>query len=171
MQFKHPVKSGELPGYAVRLIRSGICPYMMNASVYESAEGTILCYDDSGYTGLKALLSQQHKFVFPTLLRSVRCVAEGLRGLSDYLLRPVFVSCDLDCVYLDAAGRVRFTAPGTEADPCLALLSLCSRIYDEFPYTNADIILKKLKDTNSDKLMSLSDIIRTLSLWELELKK
>ncbi len=170
MQFEHLAKTGSVPGYSIKIICSGKCPYLMDASVYESADGNIICYDDSGLTGLKSLLAESYKFRFSSLLSYLRRCAEGLRGLSDYLFKPEYVSLDLDRIYFDSCGKVRFTCPGKDPDPCSALLGLCAQIGAEFPYTNADIIVKKLKDTNSEKLLGLPEIIRVLSLWELELK-
>ena len=171
MHIEHLLRKGEIPAYVSEIARLGICPVMLPADSYETAEGRVLRYDTDGLTGLKTLLSRPQSGTFPRLLSMLRKVAEGSALLEDYLIKPEYVSMSLEDIYFGADGKVKFLVELCKPNLCEKICSLCEEIYISFPYTNADLVLKKLAGMNAERLVGINELLRMLSAWELEIRK
>ena len=170
MQIEHLIGKSDMPLYVTELARLGACPQLMKAACYDTPKGHVLCYETEGFKALKTVLSEPAAYCFSRLLSMLRKVAEGAARLGEYLVPFECVSLALDDIYFEQNGRVRFLIGYGKPDVCVSFCGLCEEIYEKFPYTNADMILKKLIPANSESLIGLDDILRMLSLWELELK-
>ena len=169
MRIEKRIVEGSYPDYMLRLIRSGRCPYLMKGAGYCEDGAYVLQYETSGFLSLCGFISEASVFSFSRLLSLLRKTAEGLRGLGDYLVSPAYVSLDPKEMYIFPEGNVNFLAGNGDGDAVKAFLGLCGELHSSFPLANTDLIIKKLTASNAEKLLDISDIIRMLSLWELEI--
>lgn len=164
------IKKEDIPEYLLRLAKSGACPYLMPCSYYSSGGLWMVSYETAGFSSFKSFLSEAGVFSFSGLLSRLRRTAEGLRALDEYLVCPGIIQTGLDTIHFSPAGHVNFFAGPGKKDFSISLLELCDEASSSFPLSNADIIVKRLRQSNAGVTLGLSDIIRILSLWELEIK-
>lgn len=156
--------SGTIPPHALHFVSSRQCPYLA-------------CGKGSMRTVLELLPAEEKAALqsFRITLRAARRVAEACRALGGWLIEPELLSFDPAEIY--------FTRDGRRA--CLQLGGMGLGLYDGMLYfldrldelsaaSGAGRIAARLRDLEPDGQSGTSvpgceDILRELSLWELEL--
>ena len=156
--------SGTIPPHALHFMSSRQCPYLA-------------CGKGSMRTVLELLPAEEKAALqsFRITLRAARRVAEACRALGGWLIEPELLSFDPAEIY--------FTRDGRRA--CLQLGGMGLGLYDGMLYfldrldelsaaSGAGRIAERLRDLEpaghaGTSVPGCEDILRELSLWELEL--
>ncbi len=103
---------------------------------------------------------------FFKLLRAFRKITEAQMAASEYLIEPARISLDSSRLWFSSASGCAALLPAG----CGEEGGFVERLAELARFLNAPELAARLEESNSESLMAGRDILRLLSLWELELR-